>query len=112
MGGSLEVGGFLGTILWQSQVEKYCSAEAGYTELQNQNFPAYMIQARELYWHTKERSTLFRITTISAPRKLVNMVEVIVLYLEKGALCLHCIGYWSAPHLISTYVTAQNILFC
>ena len=37
MGGAPEVGGFLGTILWQSQLEKYCPAEASYTELQYQN---------------------------------------------------------------------------
>ena len=44
----LEVGGFLGTILWQSQLEKYCPAEASYTELQYQNFHyMYKEQARK-----------------------------------------------------------------
>ena len=49
MGDAAEVGGFRGTILWQSQLEKYCSAEASFTELQYQNFP---------YIYTDQRTIL------------------------------------------------------
>ena len=57
MGGAPEVGGFLGTILWQSQLGKYCSAEASLIlqrpvsqDCNIKTSPLY-IQTREHHWH-------------------------------------------------------------
>ena len=57
LGDAPEVGGFLGTILWQSQLGKYCSAEASLilqrpvSQDCNIKTSPLDIQTREHHWH-------------------------------------------------------------